>query len=450
MTTALRIASAQKEEVVLPDHAEFELAKFFTELHGLSRKYVAKWGRWLSWDGRRWVPDDTLATFDLVRECCRERALIVDSDKIATAIASAKTVSAIERLARADRLHAVTPEFFDADPLLLNTPAGTVDLRTGKLREPDRNDFLTKLTAVSPDHDADDSAWAKFLSDVTLGRKDLQDYFARLIGYCLTGDIRDHILPFFLGTGANGKSTLLELVLYIMGDYARQVPSEILMEARGERHPTDIANFLGVRLAVASEVDEGQAWAESRIKSLTGDETMTARFMRQDFFTFRRTHKLIVAGNHRPGLRAVDEAMRRRIHLVPFDARFIGDAVDRDMPAKLRREAPAILAWAVRGALDWQANGLCPPGEVRGATDEYLAAEDTLGAWIDEACITSDPDARTTSSALYKSFRAWKDRRGERAPTQKRFSAQLEQRYRKKRTGGNVWFFGIQLRAPRN
>jgi putative DNA primase/helicase len=433
---APQIPAALGDEISLPDHAEDEIANFFTDLHGDRRRYVATWGRWLSWDGKRWCVDDTLATFDLIRACCRERAKIAESDKIAVVIASA------------DRRHAATPDFFDSDPMLLNTPGGTVDLRTGTIREHSRDDLITKITSVAPDDGADDSAWAKFLSDVTRGDVELQDYLARLFGLCLTGDTRDHILPFFLGSGANGKSTLLDLMLYILGDYARQIPSEILMETRGERHPTDIANLLGVRLAVASEVDEGQAWAESRIKQLTGDETMSARFMRQDFFTFKRTHKLIVAGNHRPALRVVDDAIRRRIHLVPFDAHFAGDAVDLDMPAKLRREAPAILAWAVRGALDWQANGLCPPEKVTGATNEYLAMQDTLGLWVDEACVTNDPAAETQSSVLYRSFRSWKEKRGERPPSTVRFSAQLEQRFRKERRGGLVRFLGIQLRAP--
>lgn len=436
-------------DIELPDQAEDDIALFFSAVHENHRVYVDKWGRWLLFDGKRWQFDETLSTYDLIRRCCRERAKVVGNERLAAAVASAKTVAGVEKLARSDRRHAAHPSDFDRDPMLLTTPGGTVDFReNGKIREHRRDDLITKMTAVTPDDDADDCTWRKFLDDITCAEDDLQDYLQRLFGLCLTGDTRDHILPFFVGSGANGKSTLLELMLHVVGDYGRQVPSEILMEARGERHPTDVANLMGVRLAIGSEVSEGQAWDESRLKMLTGDETMTARFMRMDFFTFRRTHKLLVAGNHRPALRSVDEAIRRRIHIVPFNAHFAGAQVDRDMPAKLRAEAPAILAWAVRGALDWLAYGLCPPAAVTEATDDYLASQDTLGEFVQQICDVTDPGAETPSGELYTAFHRWKERRGERPPTQKSFSAQLEQRFRKERRGGLVRFRGIRLRAP--
>ena len=205
------------------------------------------------------------------------------------------------------------------------------------------------MTGVSPDHNADDTTWRRFLADITLGDYDLECYLQRLVGYALTGDVRDHVLVFFHGGGANGKSTLVDLLLHILGGYAKQIPAETLMEAHGDRHPTDIANLLGVRLAVSSEVEEGGRSAEARVKTLTGDAVLTGRFMRGDFFEFQRTHKLVVAGNHRPAIRVVDDAIRRRIHLVPFLARFIGPKADAAMPERLRAEAPAVLAWAIRG-----------------------------------------------------------------------------------------------------
>jgi P4 family phage/plasmid primase-like protien len=167
--------------------------------------------------------------------------------------------------------------------------------------------------------------------------------------------------------------------------------------------------------------------------------------MRQDYFEFRRTHKLIVAGNHRPAIRIVDEAIRRRIHLVPFGARFSGAAADATMPEKLRAEAPAVLAWAVRGCDEWQLAGLKPPTTVLAATQDYLDSQDTLGLWLDERCI-SDPTAETQSSVLYNDFKTWKEARGERVPSTVRFSGQLEQRFRKERRGGVAWFAGVALR----
>jgi putative DNA primase/helicase len=316
----------ESEEAVPPEFSEDSLALEFTRRHGEDLRYVAPWGKWLRWDGKRWAEDRTIRVFDLAREVCRDAAKEAE-EKIARQITTAKTVAAVEKLARSDPKHAILPEQLDADDYLLNTPGGTMNLRTGKLGPHQREDLLTKMTAVTPDDDADDSTWIRFLGDITLGDKAIEDYLQRLFGYSLSGDIRDHVLVFLYGGGANGKSTLIDLVLHVLGDYGKLISTETLMESRGDRHPTDIAALLGVRLAVSSEVEEGQHWAESRLKALTGDATLTGRFMRQDFFEFKRTHKLIVAGNHRPTIRVVDEAMRRRIHLVPFKARLLAQKI---------------------------------------------------------------------------------------------------------------------------
>jgi putative DNA primase/helicase len=434
-----------EREPVPPEYSDDALAAAFTRLHGDELRYVAAWGKWLRYDGRRWAEDRTIAVFDLVRTTCRHAAGDAE-EKIARQIASAKTIASVEKLARSDPQHAAVPEAFDSDIFLLNTPGGTVDLRNGQLRPHRREDMLSLMTAVSPDEDSEDGTLQKFLQDITLEDEELEGYLRRLIGYCLTGDVRDHVLVFCHGGGANGKSTFLDMVLYVLGDYARQIPTETLMEARGERHPTEIANLKGVRLAVSSEVEEGQHWAESRIKALTGDAVLTGRYMRQNFFEFRRTHKLVVAGNHKPSIRTVDDAMRRRVHLVPFRAKFAGEKVDSGMPVKLRAEAPAMLAWAIRGCLEWQAGSLNPPLSVLAATSDYLNSQDTLGLWLAECCDTSDPTAETRSSSLYESYRAWKEGRGERAPSTVRFSALLEARHHKELRGGFVRFQGVALR----
>jgi putative DNA primase/helicase len=435
------------EEQLPPQFSDDALALEFTRRHGDDLHYVAPWGKWLRFDGKRWAEDRTISVFALAREVCRVAATGADKN-VARQITSAKTVAAIEKLARSDPRHAILPEQLDADPYLFNTPGGTVELRTGQLREHRREDLITKLAGATPDHNGDDSTWIKFLADITLRDREIEDYVQRLFGYCLSADVRDHVLVFLYGTGANGKSTLIDLVLHILGDYAKLIATETLMEARGDRHPTDIAALLGVRLAVSSEVEEGQHWAESRLKALTGDAMLTGRFMRQDFFEFKRTHKLVVAGNHRPAIRVVDEAMRRRIHLVPFTARFAGDKADRDMPEKLRAEAGAVLAWMVRGFLGWQASGLQPPQAILSATQDYLDAQDTLGLWLDERCDTTDPTAEEKSSALYESFRAWKEARGEKAPSTVRFTGQLEGRFRRQRSSrtGHMVFLGIGLK----
>jgi len=361
-----------------PAFSEDALALEFTRRHGDDLRYVPPWGKWFRWDGSRWAEDRITRVYDLAREVCRDAAKEAE-EKLGRQVTSAKTVAAIEKLARSDPRHAILPEQFDIDPYLFNTPGGTIDLRTGELRPHRREDLLTKIAGATPDDDADDSTWIRFLAEVTLGDKEIEDYLQRLFGYSLSADVRDHVLAFFYGTGGNGKNTLIDLALYIVGDYGKPISTATLMEARGERHPTDIANLLGVRLAVSNEVEEGGRWAEAKLKALTGDAVLSARFMRQDFFEFQRTHKLIVSGNHRPSIRVVDEAIRRRMHLVPFRARFTGEREDRHMADKLRAEASAVLAWMVRGFLGWQEAGLQPPAAVLAATEDYLKAEDTFG-----------------------------------------------------------------------
>jgi putative DNA primase/helicase len=435
-----------QEESLPPEFSDDALALEFTRRHSDDLRYVPPWGKWFRWDGKRWAEDRIIRVYDLAREVCRDAAAKAE-DKLARQITSAKTVAAVEKLARSDQRHAILPEQLDADPHLFNTPGGTVDLRTGQLRPHRREDQITKLAGATPDHDAADSTWIKFLDDITLGDKEIQDYLQRLFGYSLSADVRDHVLAFFYGTGGNGKNTLIDFVLHIVGDYGKPISTATLMEARGERHPTDIANLLGVRLAVSNEVEEGGRWAESKLKALTGDAVLSARFMRQDFFEFKRTHKLVVSGNHRPSIRVVDDAIRRRIHLVPFRARFIGDACDRDMPEKLKAEASAVLAWMVRGFLEWQQASLQPPPAVLTATEDYLATQDTFGLWLAECCDSSDPTAETKSGVLYGSFKAWKEHRGEHAPSTVRFSEQLEQRFPKEPRAGCVWYRGVSLKA---
>jgi putative DNA primase/helicase len=247
---------------------------------------------------------------------CREAAAECVKPSIAAAIASAKTVAAVERLARSDRCIAATVDQWDSDPWLLNTPVGALDLRRGDSCRRRPQGYFTKSTAVGPRGEC--SLWRTFLERITDGNEELERFLQRMAGYCLTGSTREHALFFLYGTGANGKSVLLNTLSGILGDYARSAPIETFTASNVERHPTDLASLRGARLVMAVETEEGRRWAESRIKVLTGGDKIAARFMREDFFEFIPQFKLIIAGNHKPGLRSVDEAIRRRFHLVPF------------------------------------------------------------------------------------------------------------------------------------
>jgi putative DNA primase/helicase len=268
----------------------------------------------------------------------------------------------------------------------------------------------------------------------------LIDFLQRVLGYCLTGSTREHALFFLYGTGANGKSVLLNTVAGILGDYHRTAPIETFTASAVDRHPTELACLQGRRLVTAIETEEGRRWAESRIKALTGGDKIAARFMRGDFFEFTPAFKLVIAGNHKPGLRSVDEAIRRRFHLIPFTVTIPEAHRDPELGEKLRQEWPGILDWMIAGALAWQVQGLCPPEAVTAATRLYLEAEDSLSAWIDECC-KLDPNGWTTISVLFASWRAWADQAGEQQGTRKRFIQNLETRgfsYERKKYGRGI------------
>jgi putative DNA primase/helicase len=411
-----------------PQFSEDALALRFSEKHSDNLRYVAAWGKWLSWDGCRWSEDATLHVFDKVRAVCRAASSECADDakqRIATRITSGQAVSAIERLARCDRRHAATVGQWDADSWLLNTPGGVVDLHTGILRDAKREDYFTKCTAAIPGEEC--PLWLAFLNRITGGQVELQQFIQRMCGYILTGTTREHALFFLHGTGANGKSVFINTLSDAMGDYAKTAPIEAFIASSSEHHPTDIAGLQGARLVTSVETEDGRRWAESKLKALTGGDRITARFMRQDFFEYTPQFKLIVAGNHKPGLRSVDEAMRRRFNLVPFTVTIPVLERDAELTEKLQAEWPGILQWAIDGCLAWQREGLNAPAIVRDATADYFTAEDALGNWLEECC-TTGRQYWTSGAALFGNWREWCERSGEYVGSQKRFSQALQAR----------------------
>jgi putative DNA primase/helicase len=284
-------------------------------------------------------------------------------------------------------------------------------------------DYITKITAVTPGGDC--PRWLQFLNEITAGDQDLVAFLARMVGYALTGDTTEHALFFLWGTGANGKSVFINTVAGILGNYHRAAPIETFTASNQDRHPTELAMLTGARLVTSNETEEGRRWAESRIKQLTGGDPIPARFMHQDFFDFTPVFKLVIAGNHKPGLRNVDEAIRRRLKLVPFTVTVPPERRDPDLAKKLRGEWPGILQWALDGLADWQQRGLAPPHAVAKATADYLAAEDDLAAWMDEHCEQNGEDAL---QRLYASYKAWATRNGAPERNNKWLIGQLENR----------------------
>ncbi len=418
---------------------EDALALSFTRRYHRDWRYVSGWGKWLVWDGQRWRTEDTLAATDLIRSVCRQTAVRADNPKVAAKLASAGTVGGVERLARADRRHAATTDEWDADPWLLNTPGGVVDLKTGRMRPHERADRMTKITTATPGGDC--PTWRQFINEVTGGDKELQSYLQRMVGYALTGSTQEHALFFLYGTGANGKSVFVNTLATILGDYATNAPMDTFMETRTDRHPTDMAGLRGARFVAAIETEQGKRWAESKLKNLTGGDKISARFMRQDFFEFFPQFKLFVAGNHKPAIRNIDEAMKRRLHLIPFTITVPPERRDKNLQQKLLAERDGILAWAVQGCLDWQRRGrLAPPHRVVEATEEYFEAEDALGRWLDERCVR-EANAKSLTAELFNDWKQWAEAAGEFVGAQRRFSDLLITR------GLDKWRNGIGVRG---
>lgn len=441
-------ASPEDESPISALYADDTLALQFSALYADDLRFVAGWGRWMRWNGHKWAQDTTLHVYDQVRLLCRSAASDAQSAATKRSVASGKTIASVEKLARTDRRHALTVTDWDTDQWLLNTPRGIVDLRNGSFASHDRKRHMTKVTAISPHGDC--PLWKQFLCDVTNSNAELQSYIQRVLGYALTGSIREHALFFAYGTGANGKGTLLNTVTAILGDYAIVANAETFTATNGSRHLTELARLQGARFVVAQETEEGKHLAEARIKAITGGDPITANFMRQDHFTFQPQFKLFIAGNHKPALKNVDQAIRRRFNMIPFDVQIEIEKRDPDLADKLKAEWPGILQWMIDGCLEWQEYRLMPPAAVLDATEEYFEAEDAFGQWMAECCTQRRGDQGYTM-ALFNSWKKWCLAAGELPNSSKRFSQTLAARgfTKKEDRDGKSMFAGIDLVVPR-
>lgn len=391
-------------------------------------RYTPAFGAWHRYDRERaaWVQDSRLQHMTLGRALVRELA----PEKLHKASAIAGVMS----LARSNPGVAMSADSWDADHFLLGTPGEVVNLRTGLAVTNPRECNITRQTAVraAPPR-TPTPLWSAFLQRVTRCDLEMIGYLQRLAGYALTGSNREQALYFPNGPGGNGKGVLMNTWTGVAGDYAHTASGDLLLAANGDRHPTDMASLRGKRLVTASELRPGARWDEQRLKSLTGGDPITARFMRQDEFTFIPQLTLVIAGNHRPSFAGVDEAIRRRLRLIPFTEVIPAEERDPELPEKLREEWPGILRWMIDGCLLWQRDGLAPPASVTKASAAYMDSEDSLGQWIDDQVIRCDPcetecKAFTKRSDLFASWREWVDENGGPKWSAKAFYRALEER----------------------
>jgi putative DNA primase/helicase len=431
--------------------------------------YIPASNKWYLWDEVRWHENRTKRPTTLVRDFLRSEANNLQNHAAreanslnpgaaealrkwakeeAKTLKSRPTISAVENLMQANWGIAILQESLDKDELLLGTPDGTVDLSTGTLMPARREDLITKLTACGPaDCGTEPHRWLSFLHQVLGGDQDVIDFMQRAAGYALTGQTNEHKLLFLHGSGRNGKSVFLETLKWLLGDYARPASSSLLLSSGQNNHPTALAGLQGARLVIATEIPKNGAWNVGMVKELTGGETTTARYMRGDYFDFKPQMTLMIAGNDKPRLTGVDNAMRARMVLVPFDVTIRPEDRDPNLAAKLKDEGPAILRWAIDGAMQWQAQGLDVPKSIQKASLAYLDEEDVLKTFLDEET-TSNPDENVKTQDLYDQYQNWCQRQGMQAEKRISFTKDMMARgYQETRRSTGKVFLGLSISA---
>jgi putative DNA primase/helicase len=388
-------------------------ARRFIEQHGDNLRYCKAWGKWVIWDGICWKPDVTDEIFQLAKETVERiwdeaKTKTTEEEKTkcfqwARASQSEGKIRAMVSLATSERQAVVEPHQLDCDAWLLNCASGILDLRTGELRPSAREDLCTKQVRVKYDAYAECPLWRKFLKTVTGENEELEAYLQQISGYALTGSTRQQVMFVLYGTGANGKTTFLEILRTLLGDYAQHADFTSFLASKDAGPRNDLARLVGARLVTAVEVERGKRLSEATIKQITGGDPITCRFLFREPFEYTPQFKLFLAANHKPRIPGGEHAIWRRVKVIPFTVRIPPERQDPELLAKLRTELPGILAWAVEGCRRWQEPGFDTPAAVLEAIEEYREEMDPLAGFI-EACCTSDPEASTPSAKLYEAY----------------------------------------------
>lgn len=449
--------SQEKREIVLSDN--FRPVDFYTDTTNaeeLARqyngdiKYCEIWGKWLIWDGKKWNIDDKNEIQQLAKQTIlnfySRAAMITDDDKRSKLIDNAKRSEALGKrkamieLAKSEKNIPAIPSNFDENRWILNLNNGTLNLRTCELYPHKREDYITKKIPVNYNPDAECPTWKKFLNTTFNGDKELISFIQKSIGYSLSGSTQEQCIYILHGTGANGKSTFLTTIKDILGEYAQQTPSETLMAKKNQNSSSnDLARIRGSRFVSSVETEEGKTFAEVLIKQLTGEDTVTARFLFNEYFDFKPECKIWLASNHKPKIRGTDYAIWRRIRLIPFLITIPEEERDPLLLEKLRTEQEGILAWAIAGCKAWQNEGIKIPDKVKFATDDYKDEMDTLGDFIKECCVIGK-DFKATSQDLYNKYIGWCNLTGEKEITQRAFGLKLSERGYEKEKGTSGLF----------
>ena len=423
-------------------------------------KYCTIYKKWFIWNGKRWEQDDTGKIITYAIECVRniihDADLLPDGDRRKALIQHSLKSESNSRLKAlldiASGMPAITvrSDELDANPWLLNCQNGTIDLRTGKLREHKPQDLITRICSAEYDPKCAIPLWTSLLNKVSGGDEAVKRYMQKAFGYALTGDISEQAIFLLYGTGSNGKSTMLNVFAELLDGYAQSTSSDTFMQKKNDSVNNDIARLKGARFVSAIEMEEGKRMAESLIKSMTGGDKLVTRFLYGEFFEYVPQFKVFLAVNHKPIIRDTTKSIWRRIKLMEFTNTFSEQERDKKFPTKIMAtEMPGILAWAVQGCLWWQEEGIQDPDKIRDATQEYRDEMDAFPHFFEECCAI-DEAGRVSNKMLRAAYDEWCKENGEYALQQRPFSQKLIERgFQKKRAPGNgayMWH-GFVLRG---
>jgi putative DNA primase/helicase len=443
----LRIAQFEKG---LVQHTDTTNAYRLFAQHGKDLRYNAPWKKWLVWNGKYWELDEGYLVHDkglqMIRGMYAELLQTsdyrdrLDIERHAMQSESARRRKAfIEAASWIPDLNVKT-DSLDPNPWLLNVENGTVDLRSGELREHRQGDMITKMARVAYDKNANCPIWKKFLMEIMNYNAELLRFIQTAAGWAITGDTSEQTMFILFGSGANGKSTFLNTIMNLLGDYAIATPTETLMKKTGDQITNDIARLRGTRFVTTTEAEQGKRLSEPLIKQITGNDRMTARFLYGEFFNFVPTFKIFMATNHKPIIKGTDYGIWRRIKLIPFTTAIAKENQDKQLEKKLMEEGPGILNWLLEGAKRWSVEGLATPEVITKATDEYRGEMDVIGAFIKERC-EQRPGALIRSRELFRLYQEWCDENNEHACSERFFGLRLKELgfEQRRMTEGRFW-----------
>jgi putative DNA primase/helicase len=425
--------------------------------HGRDIRYNAAWKKWVVWEKTHWQMDDGALIHErglqMVRNIYDELLKTsdyrdrIEIEKYAMLSESVRRREAFVKAASWIKELNITSDDLDRNPWLLNVKNGTIDVATGEFREHRQEDMITKCANTEYNPEADCPAWKQFVREIMDYKADIITFLQTVAGWALTGDTSEQTMFILFGSGANGKSTFLNTIMYLLGDYAIATPTETFMKRNGDQNTNDIARLRGARFVTTTEAEQGRRLSEPLIKQITGNDRMTARFLYGEFFNFVPTFKIFMATNHKPVIKGTDYGIWRRIKLIPFTTRIEEEQQDKHLEAKLRAEAAGILNWLLEGTLRWRQEGLRTPAAILSATDEYRGEMDVIGNFLKERCIQT-PGASTRIRELFKAYQEWCDENNEHACSERFLSLRLkEMGYERTRTADARHWSGIMLKA---